>query len=45
LGGSLIVMNLDRQLTFSCAMNKLGGGIIGSDRGKSYIRALVQSLP
>jgi len=26
-------------------MNKLGGGIIGSDRGKSYIRALVQSLP
>jgi hypothetical protein len=45
LGGSLIVMNLDRQLTFSYAMNKLAGGIIGSDRGKSYIRALERSLP
>jgi hypothetical protein len=34
LGGSLIVMNLDRQLSFSYAMNKLAGRIIGSDRGK-----------
>jgi hypothetical protein len=38
-------MNLDRQLTFSYTMNKVEGGIIGSDRGKSYIRALEQSLP
>jgi hypothetical protein len=45
LGGSLIVMNLDHQLTFSYAINKLAGGIIGSDRGKSYIRALEHSLP
>ena len=45
LGGSLIVVNLDRQLTFSYAMNKPEGGIIGSDRGNSYMRALVQSLP
>ena len=45
MGGSLIVMNLDCRLTFSYAMNRLEGGIIGSDRGKSYIRALEQSLP
>ena len=44
LGRSLIVMNLDRQLTFSYAMNKLESGIIGLTEAKATY-ALEQSLP
>lgn len=39
-GGSLIVMHPERRMTFSYMMNKMGPGIIGSDRAESYYSAL-----
>ena len=38
-GGSLIVMHPDTRMTFSYMMNKMGPGIIGSDRAEQYLRA------
>jgi CubicO group peptidase (beta-lactamase class C family) len=39
-GGSLIAMDLDRRMTFSYMMNKMGPGIIGSDRSEAYFSAV-----
>jgi CubicO group peptidase (beta-lactamase class C family) len=36
-GGSLIIMDLDRQLTFAYMMNKMAPGIIGSPRSDGYL--------
>jgi CubicO group peptidase (beta-lactamase class C family) len=48
-GGSVIVMDLDRRMTFAYMMNKMAPGIIGSPRAESYLRpayaALGVSLP
>jgi CubicO group peptidase (beta-lactamase class C family) len=48
-GGSVIIMDLDRRLTFAYMMNKMAPGIIGSSRAESYLRptytALGVSLP
>jgi CubicO group peptidase (beta-lactamase class C family) len=48
-GGSVILMDLDRRLTFAYMMNKMAPGIIGSPRAESYLRpayaALGVSLP
>ena len=48
-GGSIIIMDLDRRLTFAYMMNKMAPGIIGSPRAESYLRpaygALGVSLP
>jgi hypothetical protein len=38
-GGSLIVMDLDRRLTFSYMMNRMAPGIVGSDRSEAYFKA------
>ena len=38
-GGSVIVMDLDRRMTISYMMNKMGPGVIGSDRSEAYVRA------
>jgi CubicO group peptidase (beta-lactamase class C family) len=43
-GGSLIIMDLDRRLTISYLMNRMAPGIIGSDRGESYVRAVYGAL-
>ena len=43
-GGSMIVMDLERQLTISYVMNRMAPGIIGSDRSEVYIRAIYQAL-
>ena len=43
-GGSLIVMDLERRLTFSYMMNKMGAGIIGSPRAEAYLRAAYAAL-
>ncbi|HWI70386.1 MAG TPA: hypothetical protein VNT55_00410 [Baekduia sp.] len=43
-GGSLIVCDLDRQITFSYMMNNMVPGIIGSDRSKAYFKALEACL-
>jgi CubicO group peptidase (beta-lactamase class C family) len=39
-GGSVILMDLDARTTISYMMNKMGPGIIGSDRSEAYMRAI-----
>ncbi|MGN6796117.1 MAG: serine hydrolase domain-containing protein [Streptosporangiaceae bacterium] len=39
-GGSVIAMDFDRRMTISYMMNKMGPGVIGSDRSEAYIRAI-----
>ena len=43
-GGSLIVTDLDRRLTFAYMMNKMAPGIIGSPRSEAYLRAAYRAL-
>jgi len=43
-GGSLIVMDTGRRMTFSYMMNKMGPGIIGSDRSEAYVRVIQDCL-
>jgi CubicO group peptidase (beta-lactamase class C family) len=43
-GGSMVVMDLDRRLTISYAMNKMSSGLIGSERSEAYIRAVYAAL-
>jgi CubicO group peptidase (beta-lactamase class C family) len=42
-GGSLIIMDLDRRMTVSYMMNKMGPGLVGSDRSEAYLRAVYES--
>jgi len=39
-GGSMIVMDVGRRMTFSYMMNKMGAGVVGSERSGEYGRAL-----
>ncbi|HUZ53484.1 MAG TPA: serine hydrolase domain-containing protein [Streptosporangiaceae bacterium] len=39
-GGSIIAMDLGRRMTISYMMNKMGPGVIGSDRSEAYVRAV-----
>lgn len=43
-GGSVACMDLDRHLTLSYTMNKMGGGAVGSDRTELYVAAVYDSL-
>jgi CubicO group peptidase (beta-lactamase class C family) len=43
-GGSLILMDCDRGMTFSYMMNKMGSGILGSERSASYATAVYRAL-
>jgi len=43
-GGSLIIMDVGRRATISYMMNKMGAGIIGSDRAERYLRAIYAVL-
>jgi CubicO group peptidase (beta-lactamase class C family) len=38
-GGSLIVNDVDRQLTIAYMMNKMAAGIIGGPRSEALVRA------
>ena len=41
-GGSIVVNDLDRRMTFAYVMNKMGGATpdgLGTDRTKAYTRA------
>ena len=42
-GGSMIIMDLERDMTVSYMMNKMGPGIVGSDRSEAYLRAVYGS--
>ncbi|MGY1755169.1 serine hydrolase domain-containing protein [Blastococcus sp. SYSU D01042] len=43
-GGSLVVIDLDRRLTISYMMNRMGGGVLGSSRSEAYVRAAYAAL-
>ena len=43
-GGSLIVMDLGRRMTFGYMMNKMAPGIIGSPRSAAYLGAVYDVL-
>jgi len=43
-GGSMIVMDVGRRMTISYMMNKMGPGIIGSDRSAQYGQAIYDAI-
>lgn len=43
-GGSMIIMDLGRRTTISYVMNRMGAGIIGSDRSAAYVTAIYEAL-
>jgi CubicO group peptidase (beta-lactamase class C family) len=43
-GGSVILTDLDRQVTVSYMMNRMGPGVMGSDRSEAYVRAAYACL-
>jgi CubicO group peptidase (beta-lactamase class C family) len=43
-GGSVIIMDVGRRMTISYMMNKMGPGIIGSQRSEDYVRAIYAAL-
>jgi CubicO group peptidase (beta-lactamase class C family) len=43
-GGSVILMDAGRRMTFSYMMNKMGAGIIGSDRSTEYGQAIYDAI-
>jgi CubicO group peptidase (beta-lactamase class C family) len=43
-GGSVIIMDVGRKMTISYMMNKMGSGIIGSDRSAKYVSAIYSAL-
>ncbi|KAI3548067.1 beta-lactamase [Colletotrichum filicis] len=44
LGGSFVVMDLDRKITIAYVMNKLSMSGLGNNAAKSYIRAIYKAL-
>jgi CubicO group peptidase (beta-lactamase class C family) len=43
-GGSVIMMDLDRKLTISYMMNKMGAGIVGGERAFQYVAAAYSAV-
>ncbi|MFC9664239.1 serine hydrolase domain-containing protein [Nocardia sp. NPDC127606] len=43
-GGSMVVMDLDRRMTITYMMNKMGLGLLGSPRSEAYLRAVYQVI-
>ncbi len=43
-GGSVIIMDVGRKMTIAYMMNKMGPGIIGSERSAKYVSAIYNSL-
>jgi CubicO group peptidase (beta-lactamase class C family) len=39
-GGSMIIMDLGRRMTISYMMNKMGPGVVGSDRSAGYLQGI-----
>ncbi|WP_406411092.1 serine hydrolase domain-containing protein [Streptomyces sp. NBC_01614] len=42
-GGSVVCMDLERRMTVSYTMNKMGDGVVGSDRTAAYVAAAYSS--
>lgn len=43
-GGSVIIMDLGRRMTISYMMNKMGPGVVGSERTEAYVRAVYSAV-
>jgi CubicO group peptidase (beta-lactamase class C family) len=43
-GGSMIVMDVGRRVTFSYMMNKMGAGVVGSERSNEYGQAIYEAV-
>lgn len=43
-GGSLVVNDLDNRLTFTFAMNRMGAGTLGDDRGLTLLAAALTAI-
>ncbi len=43
-GGSVIIMDVGRKMTISYMMNKMGSGIVGSERSEKYVSAIYKAL-
>jgi CubicO group peptidase (beta-lactamase class C family) len=43
-GGSIALMNLDRRMTLGYAMNRMGAGVLGSERTARYVTLALQAL-
>ena len=43
-GGSVIIMDVGRKMTIAYMMNKMGAGIIGSERAEQYVRAIYAAI-
>jgi CubicO group peptidase (beta-lactamase class C family) len=43
-GGSMIITDLGRRMTISYMMNKMGAGIIGSERSAAYVGRIYEAL-
>jgi CubicO group peptidase (beta-lactamase class C family) len=43
-GGSIILMDLGRRMTVSYMMNKMGPGVVGSDRSAAYVTAVYDAV-
>ncbi|CAI6099145.1 unnamed protein product [Clonostachys chloroleuca] len=43
-GGSFVIMDLDRRMTIAYTMNKMGSGLVGSDRATAYGKAVYKAV-
>ena len=43
-GGSVIIMDVGRRMTISYMMNKMGPGVVGSDRTAEYVTAIYRAV-
>ncbi len=43
-GGSIIIMDTGRRMTVSYMMNKMGPGVVGSDRSAEYVTAIYDAV-
>lgn len=43
-GGSLAIVDRDRRMTVAYVMNRMGDGILGSDRARDYVSAIYRAV-
>ena len=43
-GGSIVIMDVDRKMTVTYAMNKMGAGTLGNPRTQAYVNEIYKAL-
>ncbi|RAK99972.1 serine hydrolase domain-containing protein [Aspergillus ibericus CBS 121593] len=43
-GGSTVIMDVERRMTIAYTMNKMGPGMLGTDRTAAYVRAIYEAV-